>query len=153
LISKIASALHSRASAAHSQTTSAFSAAAAQREALLRAEAALEREKLELSHQAELCDKDTEILLERIAAAERVIDECRARGPPDVDAVVVAPSVLQNQVYELVTEDMAISDTLYVLGKALDRERISLDVFLKVCFPANIFFFPGKWDISGIDFI
>lgn len=36
------------------------------------------------------------------------------------------------RLYDLVTEDMAIEDTIYVLGKALDRERISLDVFLKV---------------------
>lgn len=37
-----------------------------------------------------------------------------------------------SRLYDLVTEDMAIEDTIYVLGKALDRERISLDVFLKV---------------------
>ena len=36
------------------------------------------------------------------------------------------------RLYDLVTEDMAIEDTIYVLGKALDKERISLDVFLKV---------------------
>lgn len=38
------------------------------------------------------------------------------------------------RLYDLVTEDMAIEDTIYVLGKALDKERISLDVFLKVLY-------------------
>lgn len=33
------------------------------------------------------------------------------------------------------TDDMAIEDTIYVLGKALDKERITLDVFLKVITP------------------
>lgn len=42
------------------------------------------------------------------------------------------------RLYDLVTEDMAIEDTIYVLGKALDRERISLDVFLKVPYPLNL---------------
>jgi hypothetical protein len=38
------------------------------------------------------------------------------------------------RLYDLVTEDMAIEDTIYVLGKALDKERICLDVFLKVLY-------------------
>ena len=33
---------------------------------------------------------------------------------------------------------MAIEDTIYVLGKALDKERITLDVFLKVTPSVNI---------------
>jgi len=45
--------------------------------------------------------------------------------------VVVAPTVVHSQLYELVTDDMAIEDTIYVLGKALDKERISLEVFFK----------------------
>jgi Vps23 core domain len=31
-----------------------------------------------------------------------------------------------------VAEDLAIEDTMEILAKALDHERISLDVFLKV---------------------
>jgi ESCRT-I complex subunit TSG101 len=36
----------------------------------------------------------------------------------------------------LVAEDLAIEDTIEILAKALDCERISLDIFLKV--PKNI---------------
>lgn len=52
---------------------------------------------------------------------------------------------------------MAIEDTIYVLGKALDRERISLDVFLKVCYlptvcrvtrKVNIAKFPAYTDVG-----
>jgi len=60
-----------------------------------------------------------------------VIDECHAREPPNVDQVVVAPSVVENQLYDLVTEDLGIEDTIYALAKALDGEKITLEAFLK----------------------
>lgn len=52
------------------------------------------------------------------------------------------------RLYDLVTEDMAIEDTIYVLGKALDKERISLDVFLKVSaltLPSLVLSKPVTW--------
>jgi ESCRT-I complex subunit TSG101 len=79
-----------------------------------------------------VCNSDSEILRERIAMAEGVIQDCRTRELPDVDSMVVAGSVVETQLYDLVAEDQAIEDTIYVLGKALDKERIPLDVFLKV---------------------
>lgn len=103
----------------------------AQRVALHAATANLEREQHELRRIAAVCDTDAEILRERIAMADRVIHDCRTRELPDVDSMVVAGSVVETQLYDLVAEDMAIEDTIYVLGKALDRERIGLDVFLK----------------------
>jgi len=63
--------------------------------------------------------------------ADDLIREVKNREAPNIDAVVVAPTVVHNQLYELVTDDMAIEDTIYVLGKALDKERVSLEVFLK----------------------
>jgi len=71
--------------------------------------------------------------------AEAVIQDCRTRELPEVDSMVVAGSVVEMQLYDLVAEEMAIEDTIYVLGKALDRERITLEVFLKVSF-----FFLGR---------
>lgn len=91
----------------------------------------MERERAELARIMELCDKDADILKERIAMAGEVIKDAESRELPGVDAVVVAPTVVHTQLYDLVTEDMAIEDTIYVLGKALDKERISLEVFLK----------------------
>ena len=38
-----------------------------------------------------------------------------------------------NRLFNLVAEDLAIEDTMEILAKALDYERISLDAFLKVC--------------------
>jgi ESCRT-I complex subunit TSG101 len=39
---------------------------------------------------------------------------------------------------QLISDDLAIDDTFYVLGRALDAERIELDPFLKVCEPWRI---------------
>jgi hypothetical protein len=37
------------------------------------------------------------------------------------------------RLFNLVAEDLAIEDTMEILAKALDYERITLDAFLKVC--------------------
>ena len=37
-----------------------------------------------------------------------------------------------DRLFNLVAEDLAIEDTIEILAKALDCERISLDIFLKV---------------------
>jgi len=40
--------------------------------------------------------------------------------------------MLTSRLFNLVAEDLAIDDTIEMLAKALDYERISLDAFLKV---------------------
>jgi len=40
--------------------------------------------------------------------------------------------VTDDRLFNLVAEDLAIEDTMEILAKALDYERISLDAFLKV---------------------
>ncbi|KAL0639106.1 Suppressor protein stp22 of temperature-sensitive alpha-factor receptor and arginine permease [Maublancomyces gigas] len=137
LLQEISRALHTRAESALAKTHTSLEQTAAQCESIIRAEAKMERERAELGRAIELCDKDAEILRERIAMAGEVIRDAESREVPGVDTVVVAPTVVHTQLYDLVTEDMAIEDTIYVLGRALDRERISLDVFLKVFIPAS----------------
>lgn len=141
LIGAVVAQLHSRAETAVARTASSLDDIGAQREALLAAETHLERERAELSRITDVCDKDEAILRERIAMAQDVIWDAGKREAPDIDKVVVAPTVVHSQLYDLVTEDMAIEDTIYILGKALDRERIGLDVFLKVC--ASLLFCAG----------
>ncbi|PUU74511.1 UEV domain-domain-containing protein [Tuber borchii] len=132
LLTKISTSLHTLAIASHTNLTSTtLPQAATQRDSLTRAQSHMSQELQDLSRLHALCAQDGEILRERIAAAEGVIHDAESREVPSVDAVVVGLTVVHAQLYELVTEDRAIEDTIYVLGKALDRERISLDVFLK----------------------
>ncbi|KAI5820296.1 UEV domain-containing protein [Pyronema omphalodes] len=133
LTAKIASSLSGIAESTLARTSTALSSLSVQRTSLLAAQSNLEREVHDLNHISQMCDKNAEILKERIAAADKVIAECKQRELPDVDAVVVAGSVLENQMYELVAEEAAISDTIWVLARALDkgREGMGLEVFLK----------------------
>ncbi len=55
----------------------------------------------------------------------------QTREDPDPDSMVLATSIVGNQLVDLVAEDNAIEDTLYHLGRALNAERIDLDRFLK----------------------
>lgn len=55
----------------------------------------------------------------------------QSREDPDPDTLVLATSIVGNQLVDLVAEDNAIEDTLYHLGRALNAERIDLDRFLK----------------------
>ncbi|KAF3201614.1 hypothetical protein TWF106_002776 [Orbilia oligospora] len=131
LINEIAKILQQKADAASAKTMASLEQTASQAEAMAKTEAYMERERIELIRINDVCEKDQRILNERIGMADELIREVRDREAPNIDAVVVAPTVVHNQLYELVTDDMAIEDTIYVLGKALDKERITLDVFLK----------------------
>ncbi|KAK9314521.1 UEV domain-containing protein [Lipomyces starkeyi] len=98
---------------------------------LRRTEANLASEQSELTRVSEACARNKTILKDKIRQAEETIIEASQRGEVNVDEIVCAEAVVFNQLYDLTADDLAIEDTIYVLGKALDRERISLDDFLK----------------------
>ncbi|KAI8637348.1 hypothetical protein BD408DRAFT_59094 [Parasitella parasitica] len=58
----------------------------------------------------------------------------KVNGIPDVqvDEALCGTTVVANQLFELVADDNAISDTVYFLAKALNSERIDLTQFMKV---------------------
>jgi hypothetical protein len=66
--------------------------------------------------------------------ADRVMEDARRRQAPDVDDVLVAPTFVGGQLYTLAAEEKGIADALFVLGRALDKGRISADIFVKVSF-------------------
>ncbi|KAK9450208.1 UEV domain-containing protein [Limtongia smithiae] len=106
---------------------------------LARTETNLARELGELQRISDAARRNKTILRERVGLAEqRVADAARlagADGSPgagvNVDEIVGAEAAVFNQLYELCADDNAIEDTIYVLGKALERDRIPIDVFLK----------------------
>ncbi|KAJ8104547.1 hypothetical protein OPT61_g10699 [Boeremia exigua] len=63
--------------------------------------------------------------------ADRAMDDARRRQAPDVDDVLVAPTVVGQQLYTLAAEERGIADALFILGRALDKGRITADVFVK----------------------
>lgn len=65
------------------------------------------------------------------------MDDARRRKAPDVDDVLVAPTVVSGQLYTVAAEERGIAEALFVLGQALDRGRVGADVFVKVCFDSD----------------
>ena len=64
--------------------------------------------------------------------ADKVLEDAKHRKVPNADEVLVAPSVVAGQLYQLVAEERAIEESRGLLAKALDRGRIGPGVWSKV---------------------
>ncbi|VVT46738.1 uncharacterized protein SAPINGB_P001362 [Magnusiomyces paraingens] len=101
------------------------------RETLLWMERAVNNELTDLDRITAASQENEAILTQKISQAKAVIEDAKSREEPKIDEVVCAETVVYNQLYDLVSESYAIDDTLYVLSKALDKGRISLESFLR----------------------
>lgn len=95
------------------------------------AEQAVKRERIQLKRMIESSENNIKILNDKITAAKNVISDATSRSIPHIDELVSAETIVYNQLYELVAEDRAIDDSLYVLDKALDHDIIQLEPFMK----------------------
>ncbi|USP78063.1 Tumor susceptibility gene 101 protein [Curvularia clavata] len=103
----------------------------AQQAALQNAHARLQAELGELQQLEAALASNEQVLKGAMVEADRVMEDARRRKAPDVDDVLVAPTVVGGQLYTLAAEEKGIADALFVLGRALDRGRITPDVFVK----------------------
>ncbi|OLL24112.1 Tumor susceptibility gene 101 protein [Neolecta irregularis DAH-3] len=131
LLKEVADRVNSRADSLCRDLQDSISEAKRYADAIAVQQLILDREVSELNRIDQLCDKNMNIFHDRIQQTDEVIKECENREWPDIDQVLVAQTVVYNQLYNLVAEDLAIEDLLYILAKGLDRERIELDVFMK----------------------
>lgn len=104
----------------------------AQQAALQHAHSRLQAELGELQQLEAALASNEQVLKGAMVEADRVMEDARRRKAPDVDDVLVAPTVVGGQLYTLAAEEKGIADALFVLGRALDRGRITPDVFVKV---------------------
>jgi ESCRT-I complex subunit TSG101 len=79
-----------------------------------------------------LLTTNTKILHTALHDADAVIESSQHRTAPNVDELLVAPTVVANQLYELVSEERSLGDALFVLGRAVERGRIEAGVFAKM---------------------
>lgn len=79
-----------------------------------------------------LLSSNTDILHGALRDADAMIDSSQHRTAPNIDEILVAPTVVGNQLYELVSEERSLGDALFVLGRAVERGRISPTVFAKI---------------------
>ncbi|KAJ1018195.1 hypothetical protein NDA18_006354 [Ustilago nuda] len=92
---------------------------------------AIEDEMSRLRAVRDVCQTTGDRLSISVNEISESIRNLQAREEPDPDSMVLATSIVGNQLVDLVAEDNAIEDTLYHLGRALNAERIDLDRFLK----------------------
>lgn len=104
----------------------------AQRTAMLSAMPVLQSEASQMNQLANVLTSNTNILREALQKADDVIDRSRNHSLPDVDELLVAPTVVSNQLYNLVAEERALGDAIFMLGRAVERGRISPAVFAKM---------------------
>ncbi|KAG0054134.1 hypothetical protein BGZ83_011921 [Gryganskiella cystojenkinii] len=59
------------------------------------------------------------------------IDQIQNWPEEPVDEIICGSSVVHNQLFELVAEEIAIEDTIYLLGKALSQDKVELNAYMK----------------------
>jgi ABC-type transporter Mla subunit MlaD len=72
-----------------------------------------------------------QILESTIAKAHDTISTIHSTPQPQPDDTIIAESIPQGQLYELVSQDMAINDTLTALNSAFSQGKIPLVSLLK----------------------
>lgn len=94
--------------------------------------AAVNREVTQLNNLQTLLSSNEAILHKAMRDADNVMEDAKHRKVPGVDEVLVAPTVVAGQLYELVADERSLEECRAVVGKALDRGRIGGDVWAKV---------------------
>lgn len=84
-----------------------------------------------LAQLSNLLQNNTNILRDTMRRADETIENSKALPEPDIDQLLVAPTVVGNQLYELVAEERALADAIFVLGRAVERGRVAPAVFAK----------------------
>jgi ESCRT-I complex subunit TSG101 len=103
----------------------------AQQVALRMAQQRLQDEEQALQVLDSYLDNNERILRATIQQAEKVMKDAAGRSKPKADEILVCPTVVGSQLYALVSDVKAGESVRQSLIKALDRGRVSTDVFVK----------------------
>ncbi|MCJ1318142.1 hypothetical protein MMC15_003469 [Xylographa vitiligo] len=103
----------------------------AQHSALQSAHQRLLQEQQSLNALAALLTSNEAILRKAMHDADDCIKNAKHRTVPGVDEVLVAPTVVGEQLYKLVAEDKACVDVRGMLGRALDKGRVGSEDWVK----------------------
>ncbi|KAK3332632.1 ESCRT-I component [Cercophora scortea] len=147
---QLAQTLYSLRQRTHAQNAASLAGLRAQRDAMQRAEHLLQTESAQLSELSDLLSRNTAILQDSLRKADGVIESSARLPAPDIDELLVAPTVVGNQLYELVAEERALADTIFVLGRAVERGRIAPSVFTQMTRILAREWFLKKWRVRKI---
>ena len=131
MIRQLGQTLYSLRQASIRQNESTLAGLEAQRAAMRTAATKLHAELDLLNQLSSLLTSNSSILHDGLRKASLVIEQSRDHPEPDVDELLVAPTVVAGQLYTLVAEERAIGDTLFVLSRAMEKGRVSTAIFMK----------------------
>ena len=134
LLAALSQTLTQQIHSTHAANVTAIPPLQAQQAALHATLAAFNREIAQLNNLDPLLASNEEILHQAMRDADKVMEDAKHRDVPAVDDVLVAPTVVAGQLYELVADERSLEECRRVVGKALDRGRIGGDIWAKVCF-------------------
>ncbi|TVY45604.1 Tumor susceptibility protein 101 protein [Lachnellula occidentalis] len=132
MLHNIGLALQSQRQHTHTQTAASLPGLESQHKAMLQALSNMQAEMSALESLTSLLNTNTSVLHTALHDADSVIESSQHRTAPNVDELLVAPTVVGNQLYELVSEERSLGDALFVLGRAVERGRVSAPVFAKM---------------------
>lgn len=131
LLSALSQTLTQQIQTSHAYNLSALPPLRAQQAALTQTLNAINREISQLNELEALLSSNENILHQAMRDADKVLEDAKRRTVPNVDEVLVAPTVVAGQLYQSVAEEKAIEESRGVLGKALDKGRIGGGVWAK----------------------
>ncbi|KAH8887846.1 UEV-domain-containing protein [Thozetella sp. PMI_491] len=132
LLHQLAQALYALRQRSRAQNESSLAGLQAQRTAMLSALNNIQSDLASLSQLSALLNSNTAILKDSLRKADGVIEDSARHPAPSIDDLLVAPTVVGNQLYELVAEERALGDAIFVLGRAMERGRIAPGIFARM---------------------
>ncbi|KAM0720002.1 hypothetical protein Q7P37_004137 [Cladosporium fusiforme] len=131
LLQAISSSMVQQVQQKVAQNRSAVAPLQAQQNALRAAHARLEAEIAQLEALDATLSSNESILHRSIQDCNHTISEAKSKKQPPIDEVLVAPTLVAQQLWTLTAEEAACREAMYVLQKAVDRGRISGSDFVR----------------------
>jgi len=110
---------------------SAIAPLQAQQHALHAAHSRLETEIRQLEALHNTLESNEAILRRSIQDCDTTISTAKSKKQPPIDEVLLAPTMVANQLWTLCAEEAACREAMYVLQKAVDRGRVSGNDFVR----------------------
>ncbi|KJX93181.1 ESCRT-I component like protein [Zymoseptoria brevis] len=131
LLQAISATLVQQAQQKVNQSLSAIAPLQAQQQALYTAQERLKAEIRQLEQLDQTLSNNEAILHRSIQDCDRTIETAKSKKQPPIDEVLIAPTMVANQLWTLCAEEAACREAMYVLQKANDRGRISGNDFVR----------------------
>ena len=131
LLHQLAQTLHKMRLSSKEKADSSMGSLEAQKKAMMHARLAILSEMQNLTLVNQMLQSNTTILHDTMRQADAVIQNSKAHPLPDIDSLLIAPSVVATQLYNLVAEERALGDAVFMLGRAVEKGRMAPNVFAK----------------------